>query len=62
MVITAPTFTPQVYYVTQPLSEYVIADWPIEPDLCSGKRRDYTNLVTPANTWITDVSDYNGIG
>lgn len=43
MVIKKPKLISQVYYVTQALSEYLIADWRIVPTSCAAEKRDYFN-------------------
>lgn len=59
-VFTVPsTGADQVYYITDNLTEYT---FPTFQKSLSGCSEVYENSISPANTWITGVSDYGGIG
>ena len=59
-VFTVPsTWADQVYYIKDSLTEYTFPDFQKSLSGCS---EVYENSISPANTWITGVSDYGGVG
>ena len=58
-VYTPSTGVDQIYYVTNPLAEYEVADFGLSKPSCPVA---YYNSASPVNTWLTGVSDYSGSG
>ena len=49
----------QIYYVTDPLSEYEVPDFGLTRPTCPVA---YYNSALAMNTWLTGISDYSGDG
>ena len=58
-VYTPSSGVTQIYYVTNPLSEYEIPNFGVSLSSCPVS---YFNSAAPVNTWLTGVSDYSGSG
>ena len=58
-VYTPSTGTNQIYYVTDPLTEYEISNFGVTRSDCPVA---YENSVAPLNTWLTGITDYLGVG
>ena len=61
-VITAPALVNQSYIITTAYADYAAPNWTVIPASCAIGDLDYTNEVTPVNTWITGVYDNLGAG
>ena len=58
--ITYPSLTTQIYYVTNPTGSYSVPAF-TTTTLCADALI-YTNSIAPTNTWITGVTDNSGNG
>ena len=58
--LVVPTWVDQVYYVTDPVGNYDPPPFTVDP-ICP-QTIIHTNAITPANTWITGVTDNAGVG